>query len=239
MIKKELVRCNAFKITKKEFFKKIKSKEFNQVEAFRGIWYYKIRSQLDELGSNHNLRDIDKLEKAVILYISFLAVWNRANRTNDDINYDSFKKTMDELEDQFKIFDGKRIEKINNLSPYKGTIVKIFDELEKIKGIRGVGASKVMHMRCPYFFLPWDTKIRNCYKMKLPFTEKRGLNGGELYYKFLLVIQKKFKMFAVDFYKNGLNYIESDGKKTFRTFAKAVDEYNYLGLTAKKRKLFL
>ncbi|HDQ22656.1 MAG TPA: hypothetical protein ENN28_01630 [Candidatus Uhrbacteria bacterium] len=114
-------------------------------------------------------------------------------------------------------FKNKKIKNIN-LEHYKKEIIKIFNILYKIKGIKSTGTPKLLHIFAPNFFVMWDSYIRKYYKFK------KG--DAEDYFNFLKMMQQNFKHLKIN--------------KKRMTLAKAIDEYNYIKITlpglAKKKK---
>ncbi|MBU0457312.1 MAG: hypothetical protein ABH824_05195 [Nanoarchaeota archaeon] len=73
----------------------------------------------------------------------------------------------------------------------KNKIIKIYEDLSNFEGIRYVGATKVMHLICPYVFVMWDVAIIEGYKKE---TLRGYINTRpEGYYNFMREMQKRYK----------------------------------------------
>ena len=97
---------------------------------------------------------------------------------------------------------------LKKFDDYKKEIIYLFDSLSKIKWIQFTGASKLMHLTILNVFVMWDGYIRKAWEFK------RG--NSEDYFNFLKKMQKEFKDIQ---------------KRNGRTFAKCIDEYNYVKFT--------
>ena len=82
-------------------------------------------------------------------------------------------------------FKDKNFEELDfNNDSIKKRIIKIYKTLSSFKGVRYVGATKVMHFICPDVFIMWDRKIIKKYKAK---------TSPEGYIKFLNEMQEMYK----------------------------------------------
>jgi len=161
-------------------------------------------------------------------YLLILATWNFAvfRYAVKDFNIDSFKKTMEELAPYFDRLKGKDFKTIE-FDKYKKDITRIYETLAKIKGVQYTGASKIMHLKNRSVFIMWDNYIRG-HKLEKHYNEleivkeknwkkqEYGNDAGS-YLRFLKDMQALFK---------GIEF-QSDKK----TFAKAIDEFNYISIT--------
>jgi len=147
-------------------------------------------------------------EDKLIAYLFILSTWNFAGFryliNKFDIN--KFAKTIDDLEPLFNKFEGKKL-RTTNFEDFEKEINEIYNVLSS--QVKSVGATKIMHIRKPELFIMWDRRIREYYGLRD--------DSAQTYIKFLKQMQNKFKNIKVDEEK--------------RTFAKAIDEYNYVKIT--------
>ena len=163
-------------------------------------------------------------------YVLILATWNfayfRYGVKNFDIN--NFKKKIKELEPCFDKLDNEECRTID-IDRHKETIKTIYDALAAFEGVGATGASKIMHLRNRNLFIMWDRFIRGdeakSYYDNLdtiaegyPAKAKYGNNGYD-YCLFLKDMQETFRNVVFD--------------NENKTFAKAIDEYNYISITLK------
>ena len=145
----------------------------------------------------------------LIAYLFILSTWNIAGfrylLPTFDIN--KFKENISNLEPLFNKFEEKDIKTINFDEFLGEKITEIYNALST--QVKSVGATKIMHLRVPQVFVLWDTRIREYYGFKD--------DSAESYIKFLGKMRNKFK----DIKLNEEN----------RSFAKAIDEYNYIRIT--------
>lgn len=143
-------------------------------------------------------------------YLLILSTWNFASfrYALRDFDLNNFKEVIRSLKVYFDKFKNRKLQTIN-LFHFKKEIIKIFEPLYEIKGVRSTGAPKLMHLVNPEVFIMWDSYIRKYYDFK------KG--KAEDYFNFLIMMQSEFK---------GVKF---DDRKT--TFAKAIDEYNYLKIS--------
>ncbi len=145
-----------------------------------------------------------------------LATWNFAYFRYQMIDFDleTFKKTIANCD--FAYFEGKSLEAIDlEDEPTVQKIKAIYSALSDLKGIRYVGATKVMHLFSPSLFMMWDTKIIEDYQRSYP--EVNTTPQG--YLNFMRVIQKKYRQgdfhnlnideFGVPFAIDSYNYDKS------------------------------
>jgi len=164
----------------------------------------------------------------------FLATWNFAafRYAVKDFDVTGFKETIGELNPYFDKMKNEDFRTID-FEKYKEDIKKIFETLSEIKGVQYTGASKVMHLRNRSVFVMWDDYISG-NKPKRYYSEleivkreywrvRRYRKGAEEYFQFLKDTQELFK--SVDF------------RNAKKTFAKAIDEYNYVNITLPIQKM--
>jgi len=177
---------------------------------------------------------IDKGFK-VEAYCLILSTWNFA-RFRYFVKRFGFKKLNDtllKLKPYFNKLKNKKFRTIN-LDKHRFDIKRIFKKLSRIKGIEYVGASKIMHLINRNLFVMWDNYIRgakrkfyykslakNCWQYGRPKKYKKDGNG---YFEFLKDNQRIFK---------DIGFHQTPRK----TFAKAIDEYNYANITLPIQKL--
>lgn len=161
-------------------------------------------------------------------YLIILTTWNFANfrYAVKDFDLISFEKTLKALEKNFAPLDNIEFRRAD-FDSYIKDICEIYISLSKIKGIYFTGASKLMHLRNRKLFILWDDYIRGLkskrYYEKLDIVKqgnwiiKRYGNKPEDYIEFLKDMQKRFSQ--VHF------------KENRKTFAKAIDEFNYVTIT--------
>jgi len=79
-----------------------------------------------------------------------------------EFNLKKFEKILEKCD--FDYFKEKHLINVNlNNLKIEKRIMKIYHDLSSIKGIRFVGATKIMHILAPNFFMMWDTGIRKHY----------------------------------------------------------------------------
>ena len=112
-------------------------------------------------------------------------------------------------------------------------IHRIFDKTSDMgkNGYRPVPASKLLHMVNPKLFVMWDNNIGKEYVSKL--------NGSHYAYEFLPKMQQEaneaIEIFMKDTGLDRIAAIKEIENRCGRTFAKLVDEYNYIKHTRPKR----
>jgi 5-methylcytosine-specific restriction protein A len=161
-------------------------------------------------------------------YLLLLATWNLASFQYAVTKFDlvAFESTVESLEVNFKHLDGKDI-RTADVDDLREDVTVIFDQLSWIKGIQYTGASKIMHLRNRELFVMWDGYIRG-QKPKKDYKRLDIVKSGDWdireykdgatdYLEFLRDMQKRFG--AISF---------SEPRKTF---AKAIDEFNYVSIT--------
>jgi len=167
-------------------------------------------------------------------YVVILATWNFANFRYAVKNFDliAFRDTLNSLEGNFAHLNGKEFRTADFDSLHED-IKTIYNTLSAINGIRYTGAPKLMHLRDRDLFIMWDGYIRGLkpkrYYENLDIVKrgdweiKEHGNKPEDYVEFLKDMQKRF---------THINFIESG-----KTFAKAIDEFNYINITLPIQKL--
>jgi hypothetical protein len=129
-----------------------------------------------------------KLEGIFLL----LSTWNFAYFRYHllDFKLEGFKKLLDSCD--FEFFKDMRFESVN-LSDNEITdkIKSIYSSLSQFEGIKYVGATKIMHLLRPNFFVMWDTKIIQNYQKK---TAKGYINTSPSgYVNFMKEMQKRYR----------------------------------------------
>jgi len=122
---------------------------------------------------------------------------NEFERSLKECDFDYFKN---------KDFSNENLDSIET----REKIIDIYTKLSKFKGIRWVGATKIMHLKCPNFFMMWDGKIIKHYKAK---------TSPEGYFNFMKQIQNLYKEGS---FKNLDKNI---------TIPKAIDLYNMINFS--------
>ena len=123
-----------------------------------------------------------KLLQGLIL---MLATWNFANfrYAMKTFPLDEFEKSLKKCD--FDYFNDKNFEDTNlEDANIKSNVMRIYNELSKFKGVKYVGATKIMHFLCPKFFVMWDQKIREHYGFG---------TSAEEYYNFMNKMQTDYK----------------------------------------------
>jgi len=161
-------------------------------------------------------------------YLVILATWNFANFRYAVKNFDliAFRDTLNFLEKNYEHLDGKEF-RTAGFDALHEDIETIYNTLSAINGIRYTGSPKLMHLRNRKLFIMWDGYIRGLrpkrYYENLDIVKKGDWEikkygkKAEDYVEFLKDMQKRFAH---------INFIESE-----KTFAKAVDEFNYVNIT--------
>jgi len=135
-----------------------------------------------------------------------LATWNFAyfRYHMKDFKLKKFERTLENC--SFNYFKKLKFEKVDfNEKQIQDKTMKIYRDLSNFKGIRYVGATKIMHLMCPEFFVMWDKSIREHYKFK---------TSPEGYIDFLEKMQRM--------------YLSNEFKKLDKTVTipRAIDLYN-------------
>lgn len=172
----------------------------------------------------------DMIDKGLEIeaYLFILSTWNvgyfKFVMGRFDIN--GFKETMERLNPVFDMLRNESFKTID-FDRHKEEIITIFETLYSNKDIKYTGASKIMHLKNRSVFIMWDGYING--------------NATKRYYKDLEIVKKgkcKFKRYK----QNGEGYFQflKDMRGLFnglnspyneKTFAKAIDEYNYVNIT--------
>jgi len=172
-------------------------------------------------------------------YILILATWNvgHARFAGSRLNIDEFEKTITGLQCHIDKLKKATIESID-FGTYEPEIKKIYTALASIEGIKYTGASKVMHLINPNLFVMWDTCIRghrrkrNYQKLRIvkdKYWPRKWYRENDQYYlQFLKDMQGLFGHLCPRYSKSRYSY---------RTFAKAIDEYNYWNITRPIQKM--
>jgi hypothetical protein len=167
-------------------------------------------------------------------YFLILATWNfaRFRYFLKDFDINGFKEKIKELDPYFNRLKDEDFRTIT-FDKYKEDIKKIFETLSSIKGVEFTGASKIMHLKDRSVFIMWDGYIKG-EKAKKYYNElkivkngdwkfKKYRNDPEYYFQFLKDMQEMFR---------NINF-----QSTEKTFAKAIDEFNYVNITLPIQKM--
>ena len=196
--------------------------------------FIKVVQQFRELEKNGSFYDVAvnlvnngfKIEA----YMLILATWNfghfRYAVTNFDIR--GFNDKIGKLQSHIDKMKNKKIEDVE-LNDHKDDIKKIYTDIAQIEGVKYTGASKVMHLMNRNVFIMWDDYIRGQkakrYYQQLEIVKngywcrKPYKTDGKGYFEFLEDMQHLF------------GHLNSKYKNKTRTFAKAIDEYNFVNIT--------
>ncbi len=161
--------------------------------------------------------------------IIILATWNIGNfkyvKDREKL-LDEFKITFNNCKPLFEQLKGKEFCKVD-FEEIKEVVEKIFNSFSEIKGIKYTGASKVMHLLNKDLFVIWDAYISGNkprkYYLQLKLDHTKYSRDAESYINFLKDMQKKFC------------HINKGFKG--RTFAKCIDENNYVNYTKQIQEL--
>ncbi len=202
----------------KNLLKELRNKESKKIEKVSQIDFDNAPKEFEETEKRGSLYPLflklmnrgDKLEA----YLFILATWNFAGFRylirQFDIN--KFNESINNLEPLFKKLGEKEFRTIK-FEEFNKEITTIYNALSN--QVKSVGATKIMHLRNPKVFILWDRRIREYYGFKKDSVEN--------YIKFLELMKEKF---------GDIKF--GDDK---RTFAKAIDEYNYVRITEPIMKL--
>ena len=186
-------------------------------------------NELEKRGSIYNMAiRLIKNNFNIEAYILILATWNfaRFRYALNNFDYYGFEETINGLDLYFEKLKNEDFRTIN-IDHYNEEITEIYNKLSSIKGIEFTGASKIMHLKNRSIFVMWDGFIKGA-KAKRYYDEleivkngdwklKRYGNKPEDYLQFLKDMQERFKDIS-------FQSIE-------KTFAKAIDEYNFVNIT--------
>ena len=146
-------------------------------------------------------------------YLMILATWNFANFRYILKTFDlsAFRKVIDQTRPIF--------ERLYSATFQTANIEALADDIKSVyaplKGLVGqTGAAKILHFKNPGLFVMWDTKIRSKFNIN-------NKSNPEDYIEFL----KKMK----------LEFGHLQWNRKDKTFAKAIDEYNFV-ISQRKRK---
>lgn len=167
-------------------------------------------------------------------YIFILATWNfgRFRYAIKDFDINGFRETVKKLYPIFKNIENEQFKTIN-FDNYENDILEIYETLSKIRGIEYTGASKIMHIKNPNVFVMWDDYIRGARSARYYegldiitkgyWCHKKYGKKAKNYFEFLKDMQKLF---------SHINFQDST-----KTFAKAIDEYNYINITSRIKNM--
>jgi hypothetical protein len=176
-----------------------------------------LRFQLYDMG----LRLIQS-DHEIEAYLLIMATWNFARFRYVTRTFDlgRFRETIDAVRPHFSRLAAAALETAD-LVALAGDISAIYSRLKAV--VEQTGASKIMHFKQPKLFVMWDMAIRRHYRVA-------STCSAEDYVDFLQLMKATF---------GHLDWTRRD-----RSFAKAIDEYNFAlvhatkkqGTGAKKRK---
>lgn len=165
-------------------------------------------------------------------YLLIMATWNTSSFRYAKFELTKFTKTLDEINklynDFFNEIENERFKTIE-FNDYEEEIIDIFERLKNIPGVYYTGTSKIMHLMNRNVFVMWDRYISG------------NITHAKERYKKLEIVQRNERIFKK--YENcGEGYLQflNDMKDLFRpvdfqhptkTFAKMIDEYNYVNIT--------
>jgi len=115
----------------------------------------------------------------------FLSTWNIAafRYAMRRFRIEEFKRALESCD--FEFFRSRKFESTDLMDT---EVVKkteeIYEALSRFDGVKHVGASKVMHLLNPEFFMMWDSKVINHYEAK---------RTPEGYVDFMRLMQKMWK----------------------------------------------
>lgn len=186
--------------------------------------FQKTESKTESRASFYNLANEIIEQYPIQACIIILAVWNvgsfRHIKDREKFLFE-FKLAFEKCKPLFKQLEGLDFcsakfdnEKIQN------TVKEIYNNLSKVKGVKYTGASKVMHLLNKDLFIMWDSYINGTrqgvkrYYDGLNLSFKKYITNAEGYVDFLRDMQNKYCHINIGF--------------CGRTFAKCVDENNYI-----------
>jgi len=167
--------------------------------------------------------------------VIILAVWNVGNfrfvKDREQFLYE-FKSVFEECKPLFKKLENLEFRDVD-FEDIQSIINEIYNKLTKIKGVGYTGATKVMHLINPNIFVIWDSYISGQKPKKYyenlelakdyKWVYKKYKRDGDGYVSFLKDLQNTFRNINWD--TNG------------RTFAKVIDEFNYVNITLPIQKM--
>lgn len=166
---------------------------------------------------------------AIEAHLLILSTWNYARFRYVMGTFDlaGYEATVERLIRRFEVL-GEAELMSSDLAPRRDLIVESFEELARIPGVEFTGASKILHLLKPKFFVMWDRYITGNSQpwrdyatlevVRAGLWEPRwfALSGGG-YYDFLNDCKTRFR----DLVNPSPN----------RTMAKRIDEFNYCTIT--------
>ncbi|MBW2974071.1 hypothetical protein KY346_06815 [Candidatus Woesearchaeota archaeon] len=174
--------------------------------------FLRVHKSFDELEKRGSFYDmaLNLISKdfEIEAYLLILATWNFASfrYVVNSFDLNGFKKLVAECKKEIKDLKGLEIRNAD-LDSVSETIKKAYTELSLSPGVKFTGAAKLLHLMNKDLFVMWDGHIRKHYNLG---------TSPEDYLNFLKKMQEEFKE------------INWEGE---RTFAKVIDEYNYVKFT--------
>lgn len=185
--------------TQEEFESRIA--QFERIES--------MRSQLYESGLN-----LIKSQHEIEAYILILSTWNFAHfrYIMRSFSLQTFRVAIRDLAPIFQ----RLSERTFREADFDELADDITETYSRLKGlVKQTGAAKIMHFKCPDLFVMWDDDIRKNYSRDIRENHHVPTNCSPQHYIAFL------KQMQTDF-----NHLQWD--RTDRTFAKAIDEYNFV-----------
>jgi len=167
----------------------------------------------------------------------FLAHWNspfyRYFYGYDDVSYiaqivKDLRPLLEDIKDLILRFRSLKLDELprEGLEGLRNEIVGLYNRLAGVVG--HTGASKVLHMLAPSFFVMWDGKIREHYGLQ---------ERGDDYFRFLVEVARPMICGAVESYSRDRGVgdysraREELERELGKPLTKVVDEYNWLTIT--------
>jgi hypothetical protein len=149
----------------------------------------------------------------IAAYVLIMATWNfaRFRYVTRTFDVNRFRDTIERIRPLFEKLAAESL-RTADLTTLAVDIAAIYSALKDV--VEQTGASKIMHFKQPMLFVMWDVAIRKHYHVP-------ARCSPEDYVSFLRLMKDTFGHLAWD---------ESE-----RTFAKAIDEYNFGLVQSKKR----
>lgn len=150
--------------------------------------------------------DLVKRDLKLQAIFLLLSTWNFAyfRYVLTDFDVADFEKMLDSCD--FDFFEDRKFETCNlNDEEISRKVKSIYGKLSGMRAIKYVGASKIMHLLNPAFFVMWDKQIIKYYKAKVT---------PEGYLNFMKQMQERYK-------NNEFKELEKEV-----TIPRAIDLYN-------------
>lgn len=157
-----------------------------------------------------------------------LATWNFAyfRYVVKELDINSFRRALEAITPEFYNIQNEELRSID-FKKQGNDIEKIYNTLSSFSAIKATGASKIMHLYNRKLFIMWDRYIRG-EKPKKHYQELEIYKNSYMVYKKYNTDGKGYIQFLQDMSKLFYNVTFKDNGKTF---AKAIDEFNYVSIT--------